>query len=452
MLRWPIVAGMLLSSFGCWGGEKLAYAPAPVDNPVKGLAPYQKRAGTNFPCSMEFNYLPLRALVKGPNLYDWTQLENLISDIASRGRQTIFRIYLDYPGQPSGVPDYLIQEGLKITQWNSDKARKADCFSPDYEDPRLRECLTNFIAALGQKYDGDPRLAYITAGLLGLWGEWHTLSRSDLWASNLVQKEILDAYERTFKTTRVLLRYPARQGEKDHAANADRPMGFHDDSFAYATLPDSEGSHSWFFLNLLTKAGTLEKWPTQPIGGEVRPEVWGCCFDEPGCEPAGQEFAKCIEATHVTWLMDSGAFEMPMTPERLAKAARLVRRMGYEFYVSEASAVCAKSGSLEISVTIENKGVAPFYYDWPIELAAMDVSGNLAATWRTAWNIRRLVSSGPAVEWKHSKAQHDLKAGSYKLLMRVINPMPNGRPLGFANASMNADKPGWLTLSPFTIP
>ena len=43
----------------------LDYAPAPVDNPLKGLVPYQGDVRQYFPHSLEFNYLPYSALVKG---------------------------------------------------------------------------------------------------------------------------------------------------------------------------------------------------------------------------------------------------------------------------------------------------------------------------------------------------------------------------------------------------
>ena len=46
--------------------------------------------------------------------------------------------------------------------------------SPDYSDPRLVTALEAFITALGRRYDGDPRIGFITLGLIGFWGEWHT--------------------------------------------------------------------------------------------------------------------------------------------------------------------------------------------------------------------------------------------------------------------------------------
>jgi len=50
----------------------LQFAPGQADYPLKGLVPYQGPWPDRFPYSMEFNYLPLSALVKGPDLYGWT--------------------------------------------------------------------------------------------------------------------------------------------------------------------------------------------------------------------------------------------------------------------------------------------------------------------------------------------------------------------------------------------
>jgi hypothetical protein len=62
----------------------LAYAPAPADNPLKGLVPYAGERGDAFPHSMEFEYLPLSALLTGPDRYDWQPLDALLDAVAGR--------------------------------------------------------------------------------------------------------------------------------------------------------------------------------------------------------------------------------------------------------------------------------------------------------------------------------------------------------------------------------
>ena len=56
-------------------------------------------------------------------------------------------------------------------------------------------------------------------------------------------------------------------------------------------------------------------------------------FDErPGMKEI-QDFRRCVEETHASWLLDSGMFSRNQSPERRKRAEDEVRRMGYEFYV-----------------------------------------------------------------------------------------------------------------------
>ena len=150
-------------------------------NPLKGLVPYVQPAAGRFPHSMEFNYLALSDLVVGDGQYNWEPLDHLLDDIASRHKQAIFRIWMEYPGKEKGIPEYLAKDGVEVIQWTIPKHGPfpaAEVRTPDYSNHRLRKMLTSFIAELGRRYDGDARIGFITAGLLGIWGEWHTYPRT----------------------------------------------------------------------------------------------------------------------------------------------------------------------------------------------------------------------------------------------------------------------------------
>jgi len=128
--------------------------------------------------------------MKGIGDFDWQPLEKMLDDIASRGNQTVFRVYLEYPGKKDCIPAFLLAGGLKVhtyTNFNTTPFPPELVETPDYNNPLLRQALTNFIAALGKRYDGDARIGYITAGLLGTWGEWHTYPRDELWAGKETQ-------------------------------------------------------------------------------------------------------------------------------------------------------------------------------------------------------------------------------------------------------------------------
>jgi hypothetical protein len=433
----------------------LEYAPAPVDNPLKGLVPYQSDARAHFPHSMEFNYVPYSALVKGYETFDWKPLDAMLDDIASRGHQAVVRVFLEYPGKEGVIPDFLLKDGLAVTTWRYDASkplRDTVVHTPNYEDRRLRDSLKTFIAAFGKKYDGDPRLGFVTAGLLGIWGEWHTYPKHELFASKDVQRGVMDAYEKAFRTTPVLLRYPTGEGG-DKESNADRKFGYHDDSFAWATLDTGEKGTDWYFMSALKAAGpnAQVKWKTHPIGGEIRPEAWGEVFDAKPKNKNIQNFRRCVEATRVTWLMDSGMFQKDQSPERVRHAEDEVRRMGYEFHASAATIGEVRDGKISVSVEINNRGVAPFYYTWKAEWGLLSAGVPITSFPGSGDLIGLLPDDMPRV-WSETLSVGTLSAGRYTLAVRVPNAMKGGKPVRFANKAQDPGEPGWLLLGEVVVP
>ena len=413
-----------------------------MDNPLKGLVPYWGQQDA-FPCSMEFWYFPINELMTGPNEFNWDSVEAKLDDITARGNQIVMRTFLEYPGKESAMPEFLAEQGVKIIKYKNDDGLNQ---TPDYHDPKLIKAMEDFVAAFGKKYDGDPRIAFITMGVLGHWGEWHTYPKSELFATKEEQTKIQDAFARSFKKTKVLMRYPAGKNAWAHAANDEHPVGYHDDSFAWATLDTGKKEDDWFFEPAMKAAGekALNKWKTQPIGGEIRPEIWGCVFDNPSCAPKGQDFETSVERLHVSWLMDSGMFSLAdpaPTKQRIDNAKRQVSKMGYELYVSS-SKLSFESDKCTIEVAVENKGVAPFYYDWPIKIATQSDNDVSDSTFDTDWKLTKVLPGEPQT-WKCEikLAQNRLK----KISIYVPNPMKGGKPLRFANESQQAD--GYLILN-----
>ncbi len=426
------------------------YAPGPADNPLKGFVPYAGQGG-DFAHSMEFGYLPLASLMTGPKDFNWVPLDRLLADVASRGCQTVFRIYLEYPRKPSGVPDYLVRAGVKLREWtntNTQPLPPAPDHTPDYEDPRLREALRNFIAALGARYDGDPRIGFITAGLLGTWGEWHCYPHAEWFASKTVQAEVMDAYEAAFKKTPVLLRNAAGDDDHAYASNSRRNFGYHDDSFAWSTLA-TQSKEDWMFLARMRKAGptAMERWQTAPIGGEIRRELWPCLWKKEGCNQ-GQDFARCVRETHVSWLMESST-SRKLKPDEKERALAAARSLGYELQTVKATATL-QGRALKVSVTLTNRGVAPLYANWPVRLMAVGPSGvesvtDLPFVLKTLW---------PAATDTQSVTLNLEKfaSGEAKLLLGIPNPLKGGKPFRWANVGQDRDRAGWLTLGKIVIP
>jgi hypothetical protein len=416
----------------------VSYQAAPPDNPLKGFMPYQ--GSYAFPHSLEWFYLPLKALQTDYDAFDWSPLDSRLATIAARGHQAIFRVYLDYPDSDDGVPSFL-SAVPRNSYTDHGNGTHATSYSPDYGNADLQRAVLGFIAALGARYDGDPRIAFITAGLLGFWGEWHTFPHDAWMATPAFMNQVLDAYQSAFPRTLILVREPKT------GVDMDRPrLGFHDDSFAYTTLAPT----TWHFWPKVAAAGLQDCWKDRPIGGEVRPEVQGCIWDDTPCTPAGQGFDLCVTTTHASWMLNHGAFSAVLGATQLQRAIEGARSLGYELHVSKATLEPVGAGHvLQGTVTVDNRGVAPFYYPWTVQMAALDGAGHLA-TWPMGWDLRTVLPGSP-VTWTFQVPDHGLAPGTHTLLMGVPNPLAGGHALKFANTTQDQERDGWLTLGAFTV-
>lgn len=435
--------------------QSMETTAARVDNPLKGFMPFSgdvDHASVSFPYTMEWLYLPLDAVVTGERQYDWSRLEQQLEAAAGRGHQLALRFYLDYPDRQTGVPAYLLGPG-GIDQSRRYDFQKRDFsgaqgagFSPDYEDPRVRALITDFVAAFGARYDGDPRIGFITTGLVGFWGEQHTWPMNgvrdpgqgnpeglDWMPSRQTQLDFFRAWDAAFDTTRLLNRYPS-------ADLKDVDAGFHDDSFAASTLP-GDSSH---FLSLMDRAGLSEQWRSQSIGGELRPELQECIFARPvNCtKPPAEDFDRAVRESHASWLVNQHAFTNGgYSGADRERALAAHASLGYDFAAVESRIRAAGSGT-EASVRITNRGVAPFPYDWPAEFLLLDEAGRVLATQRVDTALSGL-QPGETLELSAT-----LPAGPGTVVLRVPNPMAGGAPVRFANTAQSDGPEGYLHLGP----
>lgn len=125
--------------------------------------------------------------------------------------------------------------------------------------------------------------------------------------------------------------------------------------------------------------------------------------------------------------------------------------MGYEFHVSAVQIDKVSAGKLPVSVELFNRGVAPFYYDWPIEFGAV-AGGRLQQKFTGTGKLTGLLPADPARKWNDILDLQGLAANDYQLVMRAPNPLPKGKPIRFANKSQDVDLSGWLTLGKFSLP
>jgi hypothetical protein len=460
----------------------LAFAASPPDNPDKGLLPYYVPGGPpggGFPHSLEWSYLGLDTLMKGADAFDWSALDAMLDEVALRGNRMALRPYIEYPGKPLALPGFL-SGSLALRH---DDVSNID--SPDYDDPDLVRALETFIAAFGARYDGDPRLAYVQLGLIGLWGEWQTYpydgtavtGRPNYMPTLATQSALVDDYRRAFPRTPLQVRFASTDG--GHAV--DVGVGLHDNSWCYresregsaplgTTLPVSLGGWGDSFLQIELETDAENTWIEATVAGEVRNEVQSVLL---AGGPQVDALTTCVGLTHASWLVDDGG--VTNTSPTDAPTSSFARSLGYELTVTAAyfdASTLATGTAATIAVTVENRGVARFPSAWPVVLGVRDAGGAIVATVTTDWDLRTIqpatiaafpdwdlpgnpdsiTFAAPAV-FIASVPLVGLVAGDYDLVLRVQSPLetrtPAAKRLRFANAAQEGSGDAWLVLAAF---
>ncbi len=387
-------------------------------NPLKGWVVWgEDPIPLPQPCTLFFSYRSWRDLEPVEGQYQFEAWESDVWDYwVRRGMKAVFRVYLDYPGRPIGVPQWLLDAGVKITQYEE----YGGGWSPDYENPLLMEKVIRLIARLGERYDSDPRVAFLDVGILGHWGEWHTYPRDELFASVRKQQDVMNAFLAAFPTKKMMLRYPT-------SWSAQRPFGYHDDCF----LTDTDGPEEWKFFSQIRSARAGSVWTTQPFGGEFCGGSEGA-YD--GTLEQPEECLRLIREGHFSHLGPAGGDIETQDADHQRNVDRMLNSMGYRYVLRQAALPDPVSSGqpVDFSFTLENTGSAPFYYPWPLLAVWLNGLDKEISATDTSIDIRKWLPGQHTVHI--SLPAPDVPDDTLlQLALRIPDPGNQGPPVRFAN-------------------
>lgn len=449
------VLPFLLSGCGGASGaaqpESVTYSPAEIDevltNPYMGWVPWA--SGTAHPQPFTMVYAPLLWRELEPvsrGYYDWAGFEkrNNFDFWSSRGVKIVIRFYLDQPTDKAhrDIPDWLhdILRADKGTVYSTPIGRG---FSPNYGDPVLIAEHGRVIAALGARYAADSRVAFIELGSLGHWGEWHCwpYAPTDGGPSGAfpvlpVSDQYVQHYIDAFPVDRLLMRRGYRKAK-------DWQFGLYNDMFGDKASLDSPG---WGWLWGINNGYSDDLGQTQP----AMPEFW-----KHG--PSGGEFAngdpqyyltdhriketqQAARTSHTSWLGPSSPADMAAGCPEQANIDALMKTLGYRFVlVSETHPGFVAAGKpLTVTMNWQNKGVAPFYFRWPLELSLADPTGAIVARTITDADIRGWLP-GTTTAVQSVAVPADLANGAYTLCVAILDPATGGPGISLAIGGKRQD-------------
>ena len=319
---------------------------------------------------LEYSYMLYNDVCKEKDVFDWTPMDKLLEQVAARGHQAVVRFRYTYPGYASAVPDYIKKmDGYEAIWAKADGRSREDTEYPDWRCEELRRFHMEFHRRFAERYDKDPRLAFVETGF-GHWAEYHVYDGKYIdgqtFPSKEFQAEFLPKMDEWFKETPWLISIDASDSKyapfRKQKELLDLNFGNFDDSFM---CEDWDG-YNWSCWTFFGK----ERYKKAPAGGEFS---YYSSYDQKHVLDKegmyGRVFEDVVAKVHMTFIIGN---DQPgkQKPERITEAAM---SMGYRFEVRNFKVLEGKSAE----VLIANVGVAPIYRDAFVEVEGVRGDLNL---------------------------------------------------------------------------
>ena len=320
--------------------------------------------------TLEFAYcLPCKVVTgkkDGKIQYDWSYLEKILNDIASRNHQGVIRFRYENPGNKeveeigaTAVPQYI--KDLSDYNETSNYAEGQKTYYADWTNDELKWFTKQFITDFNARYKDDPRIAVIQLGF-GHWSEGHIYGTDLKLGVNFPSK----AYQKEYfmhvaNTLEIPWGMSIDGGDSYYSPVAEDEdllaltFGVFDDSFMHEGHELASGS-GWNEM-CWDGVGKEYRWIKGICGGEI--SYYTRNDQRNFLNPEGMygwTWEAAAAKYHITFMIANdapgGAYG---TVERFQEAALA---SGYQFHVLQ----CVTNGS-ETRRNVTNQGIAPIYRD-----------------------------------------------------------------------------------------
>ncbi len=420
---------------------------AVLANPFMGFSVDARGKGGQQPYTLAHANIFWKDLepVKGRFEFEAFEREIQLARWKQEGVRLVLRVILDYPGDEShrDIPEWLYEEMDGKGSWyDVDYGRG---FSPDYSHPALISNHARLIEALGERYNDNPDIAFIQLGSIGHWGEWHTWDQSGdkiPFPTRKVTDQYVLPYVESFPDKPLLARRPLAIAKK-------YGFGLFNDAFGNKESTVEE-FYKWYtkgYVSWLTKEqepSMLNFWVNAPSGGEFADG------DRYFTDSSIKETIRQARLTHLSWIGPRGPAEEKRGGPLQMNIDRFLATIGYRYVISEASYASGISPgeSLTVDLRVLNRGIAPFYFEWPFQLSLINEEGVTVSRYTTKIDIRKWLP-GTAEEQADYPIPKGIAPGDYTLAAAIVDP-DTGRPgVQFAMDNRRAD--GRYPLGTLTI-
>ena len=322
--------------------------------------------------TLEFAYcLPCKVVTgekDGKIQYDWSYLEKILNDIASRNHQGVIRFRYENPGNKeveeigaTAVPQYIKDLPDYTETYKQNAGGDGPTYYADWTNAELQWFTKQFYTDFAERYNNDPRIAFVELGF-GHWSEYHIygtpLKLGTNFPSKAYQKEFLTHVSQVLTIPWSISIDAADSGYTPIVADEDLMalnFGLFDDSFMHEHHEIKQGDG--YNESCWNSIGKGTRWHHGVCGGEV--SYYTRNDQRNFLNPEGMygwTWEAAAAKYHITFMISNDAPGGSYgTVDRFREAGIAV---GYSLRVLR----CATNGS-ETRLSITNDGVAPLYRD-----------------------------------------------------------------------------------------
>jgi hypothetical protein len=360
--------------------------------------------------------IPWSYLEPEEGIFTWSMLDAPAQRWIDQGLQVAFRISCSESWMRYPTPEWVKLAGAKGHDftWGKGAIEGGDHWEPDYNDPVFLEKWDNFLAAMAERYDGNPNVAFIDVGSFGVWGEGHTFASTQIKYSSETVIRHIDLHLKHFKKTLLAANDDfSFQGEGSIDYARDHGLTLRDDSILVQPAPKHyyHADQAQMF------------WPRLPV--ILENEHYGGSRDR-GNWGDGSLLLEAVEEYHASYASIHW-WPREFLEEQRDLIDRINRRLGYRLQIREMvwPSEVPLDGTMEVKMTLANAGVAPCYPGGhPCLTLKDDNDGIVAVLVDESFNVKGL-EVGPAdqapvqeTEWTVRFAEN-LKPGSYRVFVSV---------------------------------
>ncbi len=387
-------------------------------NPLMGYAPW----ADNTPLAQESQlvYMDLTWAEWEPQegKYDIQGFEERyqIQKWKDEGKHAVLRFVCDKPEdeQHMDIPRWLYEKTGDGVFYDIDYGKG---YAPDYENRDFINAHGRALEALGNYCSQDNFVAFVELGSLGHWGEWHTKYEDGVppMPSAEICWEYATQYSDSFPNARLMMR-------RNYVMAADGNMGLFNDMTG-----DPDDTREW--LDWQRNGGAYKTpngeipykpmeraWERAPIGGEFTPS--GSIEDL--LDQNLQRTLSLIDESHMTFIGPHTPLEYEEYEDAVVE---IENRLGYKFRISQMEInMDYWSQNFEVSLTWENDGAAPFYFDWRAMMYVYDRDGNRKYWENIDVDLRQLFP-GETITTANHIPFNDLFREGYSIGIGIIDPL-----------------------------